>query len=246
MDRAADIVLPEDIDGEIDRAKHEFVAMLSHELGTPLAAMRLWLDALQEEVGPTKPVLALRECIGEQSRLVNDLLDMTRAVTGKLRVALEPIDPASCARDAIEAQKAAAESKGVSVELSFDQAPPIRADPARLRQILGNLLSNAVKFTPEGGHVQVTLEKADAGIEFAVRDSGRGFSRAFQRFLFTAFRQEENGETRSGEGLGLGLALVHRLVELHRGKVTAQSEGPGRGATFTVWLPAGATATGPA
>jgi signal transduction histidine kinase len=229
------------MDGEIDRAKHEFVAMLSHELGTPLAAMRLWLDALQKEVGPTKPVLALRECVGEQTRLVNDLLDMTRVVTGKLRLALESIDPAPCARDAIEALKSAAESKGVSVESSFDSARRIRADPARLRQIMGKLLSNAVKFTPEGGHVEVKLENSGGGVEFAVQDSGRGFSSGFKRFLFTPFQQEENGETRASEGLGLGLAIVERLVELHRGRVKGYSEGPGRGSTFTVWLPAAAS-----
>ncbi|MFL5411659.1 MAG: sensor histidine kinase [Myxococcales bacterium] len=240
MDATADHLFPEDIDAEVDRVKHEFVAMLSHELGTPLAAMRLWLDALQEEVGPTKPVLALRECVGEQTRLVNDLLDMTRVMTGKLRVALESIDPARCARDAVEALKATAESKGVSVESSLHHAPRIRADPVRLRQIMGKLLSNAVKFTPNGGHVEVKLENSEGGVEFAVRDDGRGFSPEFKRFLFTPFRQEENGETRASEGLGLGLAIVERLVELHRGTVKGDSEGPGRGATFTVWLPAAA------
>src|SRR3954447_19994817 len=113
MNDTADNLLPEKIAHEDDSVKHEFVAMLAHELGTPLAAMRLWLDALQEEGGPTKPVLALRECGGEATRLVNDLLDMTRVVTGKLCVALESIDPAPCARDAIEALKATADSKGV-------------------------------------------------------------------------------------------------------------------------------------
>src|SRR3954447_20152672 len=241
MNDTADNLLPEKIAHEDDSVKHEFVAMLSHELGTPLAAMRLWLHALEKEGGPTEPGLALRAYVGEQTRLVNDLLDMTRVVTGKLRVALESIDPARCARDAIDALKATAESKGVSVESSLHQAPRIRADPVRLRQIMGKLLSNAVKFTPHGGHVEVKLEDSEGGVEFAVRDDGRGFSPEFKRFLFTPFRQEENGETRASEGLGLGLAIVERLVELHRGTVKGHSEGLGRGATFPVWFPAAAT-----
>jgi signal transduction histidine kinase len=103
---------------------------------------------------------------------------------------------------------------------------------------MGRLLSNAVKFTQHGGHVEVRLQKSEGGAEFAVRDSGRGFSPDFKPFLFTPFHQEEKGETRASEGLGLGLAIVERLVELHGGKVEGCSDGPGRGATFTVWLPA--------
>ena len=221
-----------------NRRKDEFLARISHELATPLVAMRMWFELLQnDESKRTEALAALRQCTQTQSKIVHDLLDTARALNGKLTVSLEACEPGEPVQAAVNAILPVAERKGVALKVSLRQTPLVEADPGRLQQVVANLLGNAVKFTPEGGKVEVRLEPARDGVSIVVSDTGRGFPAGFQSLLFTPFRQEEEGTTRSNGGLGLGLAIVRQLVELHGGRVWAESPGQGQGATFTVWLP---------
>ncbi len=225
---------------QANRMKDEFLARISHELATPLFAMRMWLDSLSADEGNRgrgAPIAALRKCVQAQSNLILDLLDTARALTGKLRVNLEPCEPREPIEAAVAAIRAVAEQKGVTLECAMGETPLVQADPSRLQQVVANLLGNAVKFTPAGGRVEVRLEPEVTGLRIVVKDTGRGFPAEFKSLLFTPFRQEEEGTTRSAAGLGLGLAIVRQLVELHGGEVRAESAGRGKGATFTVWLP---------
>ncbi|HEX8833255.1 MAG TPA: ATP-binding protein, partial [Abditibacteriaceae bacterium] len=174
-----------------------------------------------------------------QAVLVEDLLDASRIVTGKLRLKVQPVDPGKAISAVIEGLCPTAQAKEISLQLQ--PGPPagqVLADPDRLQQIIWNLVSNAIKFTPRGGRVLVQLARAEASIEITVSDNGRGITPDFLPHVFDRFRQADSTSTRSFGGLGLGLSIVHQLVELHGGTVRARSEGTGRGSTFTVSLPA--------
>lgn len=220
-----------------NRLKDEFLARISHELATPLLAMRLWLDVLTrgDSAKWDDAVEALGQCIEAQSKLIEDLLNTSRAMTGKLTVSLEACEPAEPIEAAVVAIRPIAEQKGLKVNTHLSATSLVQADPSRLQQILANLLSNAVKFTSQG-QIDVWLDSYEGGVRIRVSDTGRGFPANFRPLLFSPFRQEEEGTTRSAGGLGLGLAIARQLVELHGGKIWADSPGRGQGATFTVWL----------
>jgi signal transduction histidine kinase len=225
-----------------NRLKDEFLATLSHELRTPLTAVLGWTHMLvQRAVKPEHVDHALRVIERNavaQARLVDDLLDISTIAGGRLRLKLAETDVRAVVRDAVEAVAPSAHAKSIVVEVhSPPDVPPIVADPERLRQVIWNLLTNAIKFTPAGGRVRVSAASTPTGLELAVRDTGRGILPEFLPFVFDPFRQAESGSTRAVTGLGLGLAIVHRIVEAHGGRVAAASDGLGRGATFTVYLP---------
>ncbi len=173
-----------------------------------------------------------------QSQLIDDLLDVSRIITGKLRMDVRPTDPASFIEAAIEAVQPAAEAKEIRIVKLMDTGSvSVPGDSVRLQQVVWNLLSNAVKFTPRGGRVEIRLERVNSHIEIAVTDTGQGISPEFLPHVFDRFRQADQASTRQHGGMGLGLAIVRHLVELHGGSVTAMSSGPAKGATFTVRLP---------
>jgi PAS domain S-box-containing protein len=227
-----------------NRVKDEFLTTLSHELRTPLNAILGWSQLLRSEplVPPTvqQGLEVIERNARSQTRMVEDLLDMSRIVTGKVRLEVRRIDPVAVIESALETIAPAAEARQITIERSFDPAVAyINGDPNRLQQVVWNLLSNAVKFTPHGGHIEARLTRADHQIEIIVRDSGLGIRPQFLPHIFERFRQADASTTRTHGGLGLGLAIVKQLVELHGGTVSATSEGEGRGATFTVALPLG-------
>jgi PAS domain S-box-containing protein len=224
------------------RSKDEFLAMVSHELRAPLNAMLGWAQILRstkvDESTMTHAVEIIERSARTQSRLIEDLLDNARIVSGKLRLDIKPVDLTSVIENAVELLRPAAEGKGIDVQLTLNAAREvITGDADRLQQIVSNLLSNAIKFTPQGGRVVVSLERADPHVRITVADTGKGISPAYLPFVFDRFHQAEGGGARRHTGLGLGLALVRHLVELHGGAVYAQSLGEGAGATFTVNLP---------
>jgi len=224
------------------RLKDEFLATLSHELRTPLNAIRGYSRMLQSGmVEPDKQPRAL-ETIDRNAaaltQIVEDVLDVSRIISGKLRLNIQPVDLPTVVRDAIETIRPAAEAKQVRVEVSLDpEAVRISGDADRLQQVVWNLLTNAVKFTPQAGRVQVRVERADAHMEVMVSDTGIGIASEFLPHIFERFRQADSGTTRQHAGLGLGLAIARHLVELHGGTVRAASAGEGQGATFRVRLP---------
>jgi signal transduction histidine kinase/ActR/RegA family two-component response regulator len=225
-----------------NRAKDEFLALLSHELRTPLNAVYGWARMLQ--AGELNPAAAARaiEVIVRQSnaqvQLIDDLLDVSRVITGKMRLDVRPLDPRSVIEPALEAVRPAADAKGITLHATLDPGVGhIMADPDRLQQVVWNLVMNAVKFTPHCGRVSVRLERVDAQAEIRVTDTGRGIDAQVLPYIFDRFRQADSSTTRAHAGLGLGLALVRHLVELHGGTVHARSDGPGKGATFVVSLP---------
>jgi signal transduction histidine kinase len=225
-----------------NRAKDDFLAMVSHELRTPLNAILGWARMLRSgSLPPEKIEKALatveRNAIA-QTRLIEDLMDMSRILSGKLTIEPQPIEFLSVVQAAVDAVRPAAESKGVALQLNSDLDPgDMDGDPARLQQMIWNLLTNAIKFTPSGGSVVVALDRVDAQIRLSVVDSGSGIDSGFLPHVFERFRQGNVGSKRVHGGLGLGLALVKHVVELHEGSVEARSAGPGEGATFVVLLP---------
>jgi signal transduction histidine kinase len=224
------------------RAKDEFLATVSHELRTPLQAILGWSTLLREDRDDPALVGRALETIERnaraQMRLITDILDVARIVSGKLRLTPEPVDLRPVVGAAVETVRPTADARGVALEAALDDAGPFAGDPARLQQVVWNLLSNAVKFTPPGGRVAVSLRRRGDAVEIVVRDTGQGIDPAFLPHVFERFRQADGSTSRAHGGLGLGLAIVRHLVELHGGTVRAESEGPGRGATFTVSLPA--------
>jgi two-component system CheB/CheR fusion protein len=240
-----------DVAEEAHRAKDVFLAMLSHELRTPLSAMLNWAQLLRCEKLYASKSLEAADAIElsgrQQAALINDLLDASRIVAGKMEVHTRPLDLASVVNAAIQAAQPDAKAKeiglGQSIELPI---PPILGDPIRLQQVASNLLSNAIKFTPAGGRVDVVLRSAGSWVEFVVHDSGAGISAEFLPRVFDRFEQEQNISTGHRGGLGLGLPIVRNLVELHGGTVRAESAGKGQGATFTVRLPVAAILPAPA
>jgi len=222
-----------------DWLKDEFLARVSHEFATPLLGMRLWMDML--EANPARlpeGLRALRQIEKIQSKIVNELLETSRALRGKLRLELEPCEPVLPLEAALASARAQAEDKGLTLTVTLLDTPLIHADARRLRQVLSSLLSNAVKFTPAGGRIEVRLEAQAGGVAYVVRDTGRGIPSEFMPRLFMPLRQEEEGTTRKQGGLGLGLVMARQVVEHHGGRLSAQSAGRGTGSTFTVWLPA--------
>jgi signal transduction histidine kinase/ActR/RegA family two-component response regulator len=224
------------------RAKDEFLATLSHELRTPLNAVYGWARVLRAEaLNPATGARALEAVernAAALAQLIDDLLDVSRIVTGKMRLDVRTVDPGEVVRAALDTVRLAAEAKGVRLYSVLDpRAGPIKGDPERLQQIVWNLLVNAVKFTPRGGRVHVHLQRINSHVELVVNDSGQGIAPEVLPHIFERFRQAESGSARSHTGLGIGLALVRHLVELHGGSVHAHSEGEGKGATFVVNLP---------
>ncbi len=225
-----------------NRLKDEFLATLSHELRTPLSAILGWTQLLK--TGKLDPA-EVREGIDvidrnarAQSQLIEDLLDVTRIISGKLRLSIERIELPSLVTAAIESMQAAAHAKRIRVAVfSEADAGTITGDPSRVQQILWNLLSNAVKFTPERGEIAIRLYRLAREVEISVTDNGPGIDPQFLPYVFDRFRQADATTTRTQSGLGLCLAIVRYLTELHGGTVSAESEGKGRGATFRVCLP---------
>ena len=224
-----------------NRAKDEFLAVLSHELRTPLTAMLGWLAIVRGHRLDKKTTEHAIETIERnaqaQAQLIEDLVDVSRIVGGKLNLEVRPIDLLPAIKAAIEVVRPAAEAKSINIEINDLSVGPVTGDPARLQQVIWNLLSNAVKFTPRGGSVHVNFQQADSSAEIVIRDTGIGISKDFLPHVFERFRQAESAVTRSHRGMGLGLAIVRHLVELHGGTVTAASEGEDQGATFTIRLP---------
>jgi signal transduction histidine kinase len=225
-----------------NRIKDDFLATLSHELRTPLTSLVGWASLLRGP-GVSNRVLAQGlEAIDRnarvQTQLIDDLLDVSRIISGKLNLDVRPVNFSSVIEAAISVVRPAADAK--SIKLTFVSEPMVGAvsgDAARLQQIVWNLLSNAVKFTPEGGRISVEVEHIEAHAKLSVTDTGRGIELEFLPMVFDRFCQADTSSTRGHGGLGLGLAIVRHLVELHGGTVDAQSPGPGRGATFSVTLP---------
>ena len=226
-----------------NRAKDEFLATLSHELRTPLNAIMGWsrmlLDGSLDEQSRRRALEVIDRNAQLQATLVADILDVSRIITGGLRLDLRPVDLATVIGAALDAVRPAAEAKKIRMHsLLAGAARLTEGDPQRLQQIIWNLLANAVKFTPAGGHVEVGLETDDeSSLRITVRDNGMGIEPEFLPHVFDRFRQADGSVSRQHGGLGLGLAIVRHLVELHGGRVRAESAGPGHGATFIVELP---------
>lgn len=227
----------------LGRMKDEFLSTLSHELRTPLNAILGWATILRSDLSPTPEDLkqgheTIERNARAQARLIEELLDMSRIINGKLRLDVQPVDLQAVVSESIESVRPAADAKGIRLTKVLDpRGGPITGDPGRLQQVLWNLLTNAMKFTPRGGRVQVVLRRVNSHVEITVADSGQGIPASFLPHLFTRFSQAETSEARRHGGLGLGLALVKSLVELHGGSVHAASPGENQGATFTVSLP---------
>jgi signal transduction histidine kinase/ActR/RegA family two-component response regulator len=227
---------------EANRLKDEFVATVSHELRTPLHAILGWARMLRagglDQQTIEKAVGTIERSAENQAHLVEDLLDMSRLLSGKLRLDIHTLDPAIIINAAIETVRPAAAARSIAVRVQLDPAvSQISGDPNRLQQIIWNLLSNAVRFTPVGGTVSLKLAQDETHIIISVSDTGQGISPEFLPYVFERFRQADSSIIRRHGGLGLGLAIVRHLVELHGGSVMADSAGAGTGATFTVRLP---------
>ena len=236
---------------EANRLKDDFLMTLSHELRTPLNAIQGWTRMLITHVIPPEGVDRALEKIERnaqaQSRLVEDLLEVSRFTTGKFRLGRLPIDLVTIINQAIETSRPDAESRGITIERQFDvPSAPLTGDPDRLQQVVWNLLSNAVKFSALNSQVLVGLRANGNDYELRVADHGVGIGPAFLPYVFEPFRQADATTTRAHGGLGLGLAIVRRIVDLHGGRIEAASGGVGQGATFTVRLPVAGDASGPA
>jgi PAS domain S-box-containing protein len=231
-----------------NRSKDEFIAMVSHELRSPLNAILGWTTALRragyEEELHDRGLEIIERSARMQSQLIDDLMDTARAISGKLRLEVRPMDMAAVIEKAVDVVRPAAEAKGVSLGARLDRnVGQITGDPDRLQQVLWNLLSNAVKFTNKGGSVEVRLERVDPYAQITVSDTGLGIKPEFLPYVFNRYQQAGTSGGRRAGGLGLGLSLTRQLVEMHGGIVAAESEGEGKGATFTVKLPVRAVYT---
>jgi len=234
---------------EVERVslmKDEFLATLSHELRTPLNAVLGWSEILlaranarEGEGSDTRRGLeTIARNARAQAQLIEDLLDMNRIVSGKIRLDVQQIELAPVVTAALDSVRPSADAKSIAVRATIEpDAGPVVGDPNRLQQVVWNLLTNAVKFTPKGGDIDVSVRRAGAHVEILVRDSGIGISPEFLPHVFERFRQEDSSRTRRYSGLGLGLSIVKQLVELHGGSVKAESAGDAKGATFVVSLP---------
>ncbi len=230
---------------EANRIKDEFLTTLSHELRTPLTAILGWARVLR--TGPVETqrtergLEVIERNVLAQTRLIDDLLDVSRIITGKLRLAVRSTNLAAVIDAALESMRPAAEAKEIEIRFERDLADgqdELIGDPDRLQQVVWNLISNAIKFTPARGRVVVGLSRRGPDFEICVEDSGKGISPGFLPSVFDRFQQADSSTTRTHGGLGIGLAIVRHLVELHGGAVSAESDGDERGSTFRVWLPA--------
>ncbi|HVF27723.1 MAG TPA: ATP-binding protein, partial [Pyrinomonadaceae bacterium] len=227
---------------EANRIKDEFLATLSHELRTPMTSILGWTQLIRggqvnQDAFPNALEIIYRNARA-QTQLIDDLLDVSRVMTGKLRLDVRSVELSSVIVAATDAVRPAAEGKGIRLQTLLDpKAGPVSGDPDRLQQVIWNLMSNAVKFTPKGGRVQVRLERINSHVEITVSDTGCGIAPEFLPHVFDRFRQADQSHTRIHGGLGLGLAIVRQLIELHGGTVHAHSLGEGQGAAFTVSLP---------
>lgn len=227
---------------EASRLKDEFLATISHELRTPLNAILGWIQVLNattpDQERTTRAIASIARNARLQTRLIEDLVDVSRIVTGKLQVRWDPVDLREVVEAALELLRPAAVDRQIVLTVSMPHAPcMVNGDRDRLQQVASNLLSNAVKFTPDGGQVRLDLAVTDGTYQLTVTDTGIGIPADFVAHVFDRFRQADASTTRAFGGLGLGLSIVKELVELHGGSVTAASPGDGRGATFTVRLP---------
>jgi signal transduction histidine kinase/CheY-like chemotaxis protein len=236
--------LQKDVEGlrEAGHLKDAFLATVAHELRTPLSAMLGWAHVLREEkVDETTSVRALDAILRNaraQMRLITDLLDVSRIVAGTMRVEMQTVEPVSVIRPALETVRPVAEAKGVTLASTVDaEAGPVTGDPSRLQQVLLNLLTNAIKFTPAGGAVAVRVQALEGQMVVTVEDTGPGIPPAFLPHVFERFRQASGEVNRGKGGLGLGMAIARKVVELHEGTITAANRDPGPGAVFTVRLP---------
>jgi PAS domain S-box-containing protein len=227
---------------EANRRMNEFLAMVSHELRTPLNAMLGWIRLLRsghlEPATVARGLATIERNTLAQAQLIEDLLDVSRIVSGKLRLTVEPVDLEPPIRTAIDSVRLAADAKQLRLRTMLDSTVgPVLGDAIRLQQVIWNLLSNAIKFTPDGGEVRIELARADSGVEITVSDTGIGIAPEFIPHVFDRFRQADASTSRKHGGLGLGLAIVKHLVEAHGGTVRANSAGVGAGASFVVRLP---------
>ncbi len=226
----------------LNRLKDEFLSTVSHELRTPLNAILGWSQILRtnrvDEATMNRALETIERNARSQAQLIDDLLDISRIITGKIRLNVQTVELLSVIEAAIDTVRPAADAKNIRLQSVLDPAAgPVLGDSERLQQIVWNLLSNAIKFTPKRGRVQVCLQRINSHVEIVVTDTGQGISAEFLPYVFERFRQADSSITRSFGGLGLGLAIVRQLVELHGGTVHAESPGEGQGATFTVKLP---------
>lgn len=227
---------------EANRLKDEFLATVSHELRTPLNAILGWTQMLLAgkvaQAATHRALETIERNARTQNQLIEDILDVSRIISGKLRLEVQPVDLVTVIEAALDTVHPAAEAKGIRLTAVLDpEAGPVAGDSGRLQQVVWNLLSNAVKFTPKGGRVQVQLLRIDSHIEIVVSDTGVGISQALLPLVFERFRQGDGSSSRAYGGLGLGLAIVRHLVELHGGSVVAESAGEDQGTVFTVHLP---------
>ena len=227
---------------EANRTKDEFLAMISHELRTPLNAILGWSRMMTAgrlgEAQRERAITTIERNAVAQAKLIDELLDVSRIISRKLRLSLRALDWRSIVETTAESMRLAAEAKGLSLSVLVDPEPlPIMGDSDRLAQVVSNLLGNAIKFTPAGGRIFVTLTSGDGAATLTVRDDGIGIRPEFIAYVFDRFRQADGSRTRTHGGLGLGLAIVHHLVELHAGQVTVESDGVGKGTALTVSIP---------
>ena len=227
---------------QANRLKDEFLAVVSHELRTPLTAIVGWAHMLRhnglDEATARRGLETIERNAQAQAQLVEDILDVSRVIAGKLRLNVTPVDLSAVLVAAIDSVQLAAESKGIRLEVTLDpSARRVSGDAGRLQQVVWNLLANAIKFTDAGGSVCVRLRQAGRDVEVSVSDDGCGIDSDFLPYIFERFRQADATTTRRHGGLGLGLAIVRHLVELHGGTVKAESRGEGKGSTFTIRLP---------
>ncbi|MGH9958749.1 MAG: hybrid sensor histidine kinase/response regulator, partial [Pyrinomonadaceae bacterium] len=233
---------------ESNRLKDEFLATVSHELRTPLTAILGWSRML--EAGSINDPMAeraletIRRNAKAQAQIIDDILDVSRIITGKLYLDLHPMELAPVIEGAVNVVRPTAEAKGIQIESRLESKPiVVTGDANRLQQVVWNLVSNAIKFTPRGGRVFLSLDEIGNQVEFRVTDTGQGISPDFLPFVFDRFRQADSTSTRQHGGLGLGLAIARHLVEIHGGAIKAESPGAGKGSTFSVRLPVVGTIT---
>src|SRR5207248_9553588 len=226
---------------EANAAKDQFLATLSHELRSPLNVMIGWIQMLRSgQIGPDAAARGfdvLERSVRLQAKLIDDLLDVSRIITGKLRVEKRRIDLATIVEAAADAARPAANAKRVTLTATVEPSLFMEADPQRLQQVVSNLLTNALKFTPEHGSIDVRLDRVEGSARIVVRDSGIGIAPDLLPRIFDRFQQGDSSTTRTHGGLGLGLAIVRHLVEQHGGHAAAASAGAGHGSTFTLSLP---------
>ena len=227
---------------ESNRLKDEFLATVSHELRTPLTAILGWSRMLQgaslDSEMAARAIETIKRNAKAQAQIIDDILDVSRIITGNLHLDLQPIELAPVLEAAINVVRPTADAKGIQIEVDFEQQPAaVPGDTNRLQQVFWNLLLNAVKFTPAGGKVTVRLRQVDSNVEIGVTDTGQGITAEFLPFVFDRFRQADSTSTRRHGGLGLGLAIARHLIEIHGGSIEARSGGEGEGATFIVRLP---------